>query len=98
MLKVSNRPTAAWLHTLPIPLFPQQSTGMDFLGLFPNVNNYNYVWVVICRLTSQVHLIPCKVTNLATDLAAIYIHEEVRLYGIPEMIVSDRDSKFMSRF
>ena len=98
MSKTNNKPSAAWLHSLPIPLFPWQSTGMDFLGPFPDVDGFNYVWVVICRLTCMVHLIACKVTNTATDLAAIYVREIVRLHGVPESIVSDRDSKFTSRF
>ena len=31
-------------------------------------------------------------------LAQIYIHEIVRLHGIPLTIVSDRDPRFVSRF
>jgi len=31
---------------------------MDFIGPFPEVNGYNYLWVVICRMTSMVHLVP----------------------------------------
>ena len=96
--KTVNRPTAAWLHSMPIPQFPWQSSGMDFVGPFPDVNGFNYVWVIICRLTSMLHLIACRVTDTAADLATVYIREVVRLHGVPESIVSDRDSKFTSRF
>ena len=96
--KTMNKPTAAWLHSLPIPLFPWQSSGMDFVGPFPDVDGFSYIWVIICRLTSMLHLIACRVTDMAADLAAVYIREVVRLHGVPESIVSDRDSKFTSRF
>lgn len=69
---------------------------MDFVGPLPEIHGFNYLWVVICRLTSQVHLIPCHTTNTATDLSRIFLKEVVRLHGLPESIVSDRDSKFTS--
>jgi len=49
---------AGKLHLLPIATRPWKSIGMDFIGPFPEVNRYNYLWVVICRMTSMVHLIP----------------------------------------
>ena len=33
---------------------------MDFIGLFPESNEHDYLWVVLCRLTSMVHLVPVK--------------------------------------
>ena len=69
---------------------------MDFVGPFPDVNGFNYIWVIICWLTSMLHLIACQVTDTAADLATMYIHEVVHLHGVPESIVSDHDSKFTS--
>ncbi|SJL18178.1 uncharacterized protein ARMOST_21755 [Armillaria ostoyae] len=94
--KGNYRALSGKLHSLPIPTRPWQSIGMDFIGPFPEVKGYNYLWVVICRLTSQVHLIPIHTSNTATDLSAIYFREIVRLHGLPESIVSDRDPKFTS--
>ena len=38
-------------------------------------------------------------TRISTkDVARIYIKEVVRLHGIPETVVSDRDTKFTSEF
>ena len=71
---------------------------MDFVGPFPLVKGYDYLWVVVCRLTSMVHLIPLTTTTSAAELAELYIREVVRLHGLPESIVSDRDSKFTSKF
>ncbi|KAL1944124.1 hypothetical protein VTO73DRAFT_3309 [Trametes versicolor] len=98
MVKTSNAPPPGLLHSMPIPLYPWQSMGMDFVGPFPDAQGFNYLLVVICRLTSMVHLIPCRVTDTAAGIAAYYVRDVVRLHGLPETIVSDRDSKFTSVF
>ena len=46
----------------------------------------------------MVHLIPIRTTDTAADLAAIFLKEIVRLHGLPQSIVSDRDPKFTSVF
>jgi hypothetical protein len=96
--KTSNRKPTGLLHTLPIPTKPWESIGMDFIGPFPESQGYDYLWVVICRLTSRVHVIPVKTTITATQLSWIYVKEIVRLHGLPKSIVSDRDPKFTSRW
>jgi transposase InsO family protein len=71
---------------------------MDFVGPFPEADGYDYMWVVICRLTSMVHLVPLTTTVTVSQLANHFIREVVRLHGLPESIVSDRDAKFTSKF
>jgi hypothetical protein len=97
-IKTSNQRPQGLLHTLPIPTKPWSSIGMDFVGPFPMVENLDYIWVILCRLTSLVHLIPLRTTNTAAQLAPLFMNEIVRLHGLPETIVSDRDPKFTSRF
>ena len=46
----------------------------------------------------MVHLIPMKTTTKASELAWMFVREIVRLHGLPESIVSDRDPKFTSKF
>lgn len=96
--KPSTQVPAGLLHSLPVPKYPWQSIAMDFLGPFPPSQGYDYLWVVICRLTSMVHLIPTSTTVKASGLAWMYVKEIVRLHGIAESIVSDRDTKFTSAF
>ena len=96
--KDSNQRPTGLLHTLPIPDRPWQSVGMDFIGPLPLSNGYDYLLVVIDRLTSMVHLIPTTTKVTAGQTAWLYVKEVVRLHGVPESIVSDRDTKFTSLF
>ena len=96
--KSNTQPPRGLLHSMPTPTRPWGSIGMDFVGPFPPSHGFNYLWVVICRLTSMVHLTPIKTTTKASELAWIFVREVVRLHGLPDSIVSDRDSKFTSKF
>jgi len=53
---------------------------------------------VVDRLTKVAHFIPMKSTNSTSELAQVFIGEIMRLHGIPRKIVSNKDSKFTSRF
>ena len=96
--KGSTQKPAGKLHHLPIPTKPWESIGMDFVGPFPESKGYNYLWVIICRMTSMVHLVPVHTRITAAELSWKYLREVVRLHGLPASIVSDRDSKFTSKW
>jgi len=61
------------LHLLPIATRPWDSIGMDFIGPLPQVDRYNYLWVVICHMTSMVHLIPVNMKTTVSQLSNIYV-------------------------
>src|ERR1700742_1049417 len=96
--KGKNKAPQGLLHALPVLTRPWQSIGMDFVGPFPEVDGYNYLWVVVCCLTTYVHLIPTHMSVTASQLAWSYLKEIVQLHGLPESIVSDQDAKFTSKF
>ena len=47
---------------------------------------------------SQVHLVPTMTTVTARGVTWLILKEVMRLHGIPESIVSNRDTKFTSIF
>ena len=47
---------------------------------------------------SQVHLVPTITTVTTRGIAWLILKEVMRLHGIPESIVSDRDTEFTSIF
>ena len=71
--KSSTQRVPGLLHSLPVPYLPWNSIAMDFVGPFPESKDHDYLWVVLCRLTSMVHLIPIRTTTTASELAWLYI-------------------------
>ena len=72
---------------------------MDFIvGLPRSCKGMDSIWVIIDRLTKCAHFLPVKTFYNADILSILYIDKIVRLHGVPMSIVSDRDSKFTSRF
>jgi hypothetical protein len=87
------------LKPLKIPEWKWENIAMDFVvGLPRSPRGKDAIWVVIDRLTKVAYFIPMKQTSSAADLVPLYIKEVVRLHGVPKSIVSDRDSKFVSKF
>nr|prf retrotransposon del1-46 [Lilium henryi] len=71
---------------------------MDFIIGFPlSKRCHDSIWVIVDRFTKSAHFIPIHTTISGKDLA-LYIKEIIRLHGIPTTIVTDRDTKFTSRF
>ena len=90
------------LKTMPVPTYPWQYIGIDFVGPLPkstnHTGNYEMICVIIDLLTSMVHLVPTRQTYRAIDIAELMFEHIYKLHGIPERIISDRDSLFTSKF
>ena len=96
--KTSTQKPQGLLHSLPVLERPWQSIGMDFMGPLPNSNGHDYLLVVIDQLTSQIHLIPTDTRVTTKGIAWLFLKEVVRLHRVPDLIISDRDSKFTTIF
>lgn len=72
---------------------------MDFVTSLPRSRKGNdAIWVIVDRLTKTAHFLPIRMTMSMEVMAKLYVEEIVRLHGVPVTIVSDRDSRFLSRF
>ena len=54
--------------------------------------------VIVDRLTKMVHLRALKANAFAPVVARVFIDTVVALHGLPQTIVSDRDTRFTSAF
>lgn len=59
---------------------------------------FDAIQVVIDRLTKLAHFLPYKTTTSMDALAELFVKEIVRLYGVPALIISNRDMRFTSYF
>ena len=68
------------------------------VGITKIARGHDSIWVIIDRLTKSAHFFPVRVTYTLNKLAEIYVREIMRLHGMPKSIISDRDSRFTSKF
>src|SRR5262249_42398304 len=61
-------------------------------------SGYDAITVFVDRLTKMVHLAPSHANDNAKDVADCLVNKVIALHGVPQSIVSDRDSKFTSLF
>lgn len=72
---------------------------MDFITGLPSTSRgYDSVMVVIDHLTKRAHFVAGNCTDNAETVAQRFHQEIFRLHGLPNVVVSDRDSKFTSTF
>jgi hypothetical protein len=82
-----------------LPQWKWERITMDFITKLPKTpSGHDAIWVIVDRLTKLAHFIPIKETYKMEKLAIIYIKEIVSRHGVPVSIISDRDSRFTSRF
>ncbi|MCO5566311.1 hypothetical protein L7F22_019988 [Adiantum nelumboides] len=87
------------LQPLDVPQMKWECLSMDFVTSLPKTTrNYDYIFVIVDKLTKVAHLILVKQTATAADIAQVFVKEIVRLHGVPARIISDRDAKFTSKF
>jgi hypothetical protein len=98
-VKAEHQRPVRMLKPLLIPKWKWDEIAMNFiLGLPKATIGEDSIWVIVDRLTKSAHFIPIKVKDPIDKLAKLYVHNIVRLHGVPLVIIFDRDSHFTSRF
>ena len=98
-VKAEHQRPGGLTQDIEIPTWKWEEINMDFVVGLPKARRgFDSVWVVVDRMTKSAHFLPVKTTYGAEEYAKLYIHELVRLHGIPLSIISDRGAQFTSHF
>ncbi|GJR56356.1 putative reverse transcriptase domain-containing protein [Tanacetum coccineum] len=82
-----------------IPIWKWEGIAMDFVTKLPRTSSgHDTIWVIVDRLTKSAYFLPMRKDYKMERLARLYLNEIVARHGVPISIISDRDSRFTSRF
>jgi len=86
------------LEPLEVSMRPWTAISMDFIVGLPKSDGYTKIWVIVDRFSKMAHFIPLRTEEHIKELALTFMQEIWPLQGLPESIVSDRDTRFTSKF
>ncbi|KAL6220140.1 hypothetical protein ACLB2K_007897 [Fragaria x ananassa] len=93
-VKAERQKPSGLLEPLPIPVWKWDHITKDFVFSLPRTREgHDSIWVIVDRLTKSAHFLPVGKKYSLDKLAELYVNEIVRLHGVPESIVSDRDPR-----
>ncbi|GKE37492.1 putative reverse transcriptase domain-containing protein [Tanacetum coccineum] len=76
-----------------------EGIAMDFVTKLPRTSSgYDTIWVIVDRMTKSAHFLPMRKDYKMDRSAKLYLNEIVARHSVPISIISDRDSRFTSRF
>nr|GEU87203.1 putative reverse transcriptase domain-containing protein [Tanacetum cinerariifolium] len=88
-----------WWPRMKKDIAEYEGIAMNFVTKFPwTSSGYDTIWVIMDRLTKSAHFLLMRKDYKMDRLARLYLNEIVARHGVPILIISDRDSRFTSRF
>jgi hypothetical protein len=82
-----------------VPMSKWEVISVDFVvGLPLTSHRHNSILVIVDMLTKSANFILVRDTYDVTDVAPVSVSEVIHFHGIPKKIISNRDSRFTSRF
>ena len=86
------------LQPIPIPEKPFDVVTMDFIPELPTSNEFDNILVVVDKLTKFALFIPTTSNINEIDTAKLFFKHIVSQYGLPQQIITDRDSRWTGSF
>ncbi|GJX48573.1 putative reverse transcriptase domain-containing protein, partial [Tanacetum coccineum] len=98
-VKAEHQRPSGLLQQPEIPVWKWEGIAMDFVTKLPRTSSgHDTIWVIVDRLTKSAHFLPMREDYKMERLARLYLNKIVARHGVPISIISDRDSRFTSRF
>jgi len=89
---------AGLLLPLLVPSVVWTDLGLDFVEALPRVGGKSVILTVVDRFSKYCHFIPLSHPHSAESVAQAFFTDIVRLHGVPQSLVSDRNPVFTSAF
>ena len=97
--KDSNQKKLSEPVSLEMPERRWGSLATDFIVHLPKTKNgYDSITTWVDRLSRRVNFVKSKTTDTSIEVADTFFSNIFKHHGMPDSIVSDRDSKFTSEF
>ncbi|GJY47069.1 putative reverse transcriptase domain-containing protein, partial [Tanacetum coccineum] len=98
-VKAEHQSPYGLLQQSEIPVWKWEGIAIDFVTKLSRTSSgHDTIWVIIDRLTKSAHFLPMRKDYKMERLARLYLNEIVARHSVPILIISDRDSRFTSRF
>ncbi|GJV98876.1 putative reverse transcriptase domain-containing protein [Tanacetum coccineum] len=98
-VKAEHQRPSGLLQQPEILVWKWEGIAMDFVTKLPRTSyGHDAISVIMDRLTKSAHFLPMREDYKMDRLARLYLNEIVARHGVPILIISDRDSRFTSRF
>ncbi|GJV87835.1 putative reverse transcriptase domain-containing protein, partial [Tanacetum coccineum] len=98
-VKAEHQRSSSLLQQPEIPEWKWEGIAMDFVTKLPRTGHvHDIIWVIIDRFTKSAHFLPMCEDYKMDRLDRLYLNEIVARHGVPISIISNRDTRFMSRF
>ncbi len=77
---------------------PWESVSMDLMTQLPKWNGMDAIFMVVNRLSKLAKMAPTKTIATTFDSTKLFFNMWVKHHGMPQFIISDRDTKFTTCF
>ena len=95
--KSEHMKPAGLLQPLPIPTGVWSDISIDFIEGLPKSHGKSVILVTVDRFSKYAHFLALTHPYSALSIARLFFDNIVKLHGLPESIVSDRDVIFTSQ-
>ncbi len=97
--KFSTKSPQGLLHPIETPDTRWHTITTDFITKLPvTTNGHDAIAVFVDKYSKMVHYVPTYTNINASQFCDLFINNIVRLHGLPNCIISDRDVRFTSSF
>ena len=99
-IKTDHRAKMGALRPAHIPSRPFSTVSMDMITGLPasGEQGFTVILVIVDKLTKFAIIIPTHSTLSQEGFAKLFVEKVVNVYGLPEVIISDRDKRWATIF